>query len=205
MAPATIPDTLFKTFSDGVFDESTKWDDSASTTNCMHGVWESVQQGSGGNPNEYHYDKVFMPSTPKVYDCAAAVIMVFTDDFWTPTTSPTAFSSLKYYCDLKMISAGSDQQQRVLVKQDGKYYIGPATGLTLIIGVWVSGSIGNVVASDFDELDPDDLSEDDSSHPNFTTGEDMYFGYVLKGVHVGALTSDGTNGMDNWKVELYRS
>lgn len=139
----------------------------------------------------------------RAYAGRGADFVLFTSATWTPTTVPLTFDSVEVSWDLRW-QYTTVQAPCALVRQDGKYYIGPtATNPNSNFNIWYSFSKTGIQASEFDEIDTSTLLRNTSSHPNFLTGNTMTFGYVMyTEMNWGYMGTGGGVDIDNWSFRL---
>jgi hypothetical protein len=201
---ANRPESLIATWNDGNF--GSNW----TFTGLTYGVnvtYSSSVPSSGGNPNAYVAQSINAAANPKFYLGRAVVLALNTNATWTPTTSPTAFTRMEATFDLRLNLSGPANYQLPLIKQGTKYYIDH--NYPVLTGAWDSPGyhVTNLGANSFDEIDVSGgtLAINTSSHPNFTSGDTMTFGFAIWGEHLmdGSMHI-GACDIDNWSVALYR-
>ncbi len=194
-------DTLVASFSDGTFVQQTTgpWQTTIITTTSQCTIVSSGYS-TGGNPNDYRDDNLYFATSPKSYSSRGLVICLDSNATYTPNPSNT-FSQLVISFDERQIAGPAGHS--MCLEQDGKIFVGPSPLSAWTAGVWISGSVGGVQASAFNEIDTTTLIKNTSSHPDLQAGNTVTFGYCQYGVHNGPSVTSGRFDIDNWGVDVY--
>lgn len=196
-------DILITSFGpDGSFSKGWYFQEIEVESDPSHCTVDSTNYKTGGNPDYYQQDTVTF-SNEKNITAKGAVLAVNTAAAWEPTSDPTPFSHVEFEWDEKLFS-GSYPTHRILVRQGTKYYVGPSATSTLS-GSWTHYS-NSAVPTQFNEISLSTLAVNTSSHPDFS-GEDLTdieFGYAFIGERTLFTGVEGSVGIDNWEVALYR-
>jgi hypothetical protein len=161
------------------------------------GAGTVTRQTSGGNPGAF-----LEVSTQSGWDLHMWVAMWKNDIYWDPSEYGPA-DSLGFMIDEKAISSfGSGQNIKLLVVQEGRYYLAPLVPWTTTSGTgttWETIIFDPVTEDDFGEIPP--LPYDPTGKPDFSsTGAPVYFGFA---VGVSSVLDPRIHGYDNWTVWLY--
>ena len=198
------PDTLFDSFSDGTFSDSV-WDIMTVEEPDSYVSVACIQSSTGGNPDYRRLNNIAI-SAPRSQPAKGGIIAMNTFAVYTPPADLSRFHHVKYRHDkLGDMVFG----HRLLIEQDGVYFIGPEIPAPSNPTIWETMSNAEndeIEAHEFDEFDIEALIlvPDSTLEPDFDSGTAITFGYFVFGHQIayGAVAT-GTISIDNWSVEIY--
>jgi hypothetical protein len=160
------------------------------------GACSATLNETGGNP-----DAFFEISTASGWELNAWVVLWKNGVMWDPSDGCEIDYIVLQIDEKALDSFGGGQNIKLLVVQDGKYYVAPLDPWNTGSGIettWETHVFDPCYYDDFGEIPP--WPPDDTSRPDFTqTGGFIKFGFA---VGVSSVLDARIHAYDNWKVTI---